>query len=50
MDVINFLLLLAGLLCFIAAAANVPSRIHLLGLGLAFWIAVPFIAAAQNLH
>jgi hypothetical protein len=50
MDTIFFLLLLGGLLCFLADAFLFrPQRVGLLALGLALWIAVPLIHAAQSL-
>lgn len=50
MDIITLLLLLAGLVCFLLAAANVPVRFNAIGLGLAFWILVPLIDAVQHVH
>jgi hypothetical protein len=58
MNVIEFILLLLGAICFIAAAfgygtaggANPPARpLWLEPLGLFFWILVPLIHAAQGL-
>lgn len=50
MDVIFFLLLLGGFLCFITEAFIVrPERVTLIALGLALWILVPLIHAAQSL-
>lgn len=50
MTILYFALLLAGLACFIAVAFSQRlGRIDLLGLGLAFWILVPFIHACQRL-
>jgi hypothetical protein len=55
-NIIDFILLLLGAICFIASAlgngsVGGPTRpIGLLPLGLFFWILVPLIAAAQNLH
>lgn len=58
MNILYFVLLLLGLLCFVVAAfgwgpnasPNVPPRIvNLTALGLAFWIMVPLIEAAQAL-
>lgn len=50
MDVITLLLLLAALILFLLAAFNVPARWNLMALGLACWVAVPLINAAQGLH
>jgi hypothetical protein len=49
LTVVDFLLLTAGLVCFVLAAKPVASRISLLGLGLVFWILVPWITALQHL-
>lgn len=51
MDVLYFVLLLLGLVCFLAHAFLTEPRTprSLLGLGLAFWIAVPLIAQARVL-
>lgn len=50
MLVLFFILLLLALVCFAAAAFQVhASRINLLGLGLALWVAVPFIQTLQKL-
>ena len=35
----NHILLILAFVSFVASAANVPSRINLIGLGLAFWVA-----------
>lgn len=56
MNILDFILLLLGALCFIASALGTgsvggPARpIVLLPLGLFFWVLVPLIAAAQNLN
>lgn len=52
MNVIDFILLLLGAVCFAAAAFNVPKNatVNLVALGLLFWILVPLIAAGQHLH
>lgn len=50
MNVIDFILLLIGAICFAAAAVNVVARVNLLAVGLLFWILVPLIAAGQALH
>ncbi len=55
MEVLNFLLLLGGLICFLVSAFashTVETRmasVNTVALGLAFWVAVPFIAAARAL-
>lgn len=51
MDVINFILLLLAIICFTGAAFGIERhpRMSLLALGLAFWVAVPLIAAGQAL-
>lgn len=46
--IVDFLLLTAGLVCFALAAKPVASRISFLGLGLMFWILVPWIAALRH--
>lgn len=44
MQVFYLILLLLALVCFILSAFQVnPTRIYLMGFGLAFWVAVPFI-------
>jgi hypothetical protein len=48
--VIDLLLLLAALILFILATFNVPARISLVALGLACWVSVLVIAAAQHVH
>jgi hypothetical protein len=54
MNVIDFILLLLGAVCFAGAALGVGSAgarpVGLLPLGLFFWILVPLIAAAQHLQ
>ena len=35
---VSTILLLVAFLCFVLAALNVPSRIDLTALGLAFWV------------
>lgn len=58
MNVINFVLLLLGAVCFIASwvgsRPNPPGVYagagNLVALGLFFWILVPLIAAAQTLN
>jgi hypothetical protein len=46
MDVIVLLLLILGLVCFLAAAFGATWRtVNLVALGLAFWIATALIAA-----
>ncbi len=50
MNVIDFILLLIGAICFLAATFNVAAKVNLLALGLLFWILVPLIAAGQALH
>ena len=38
MVTLNLILLILALMCFVASAAGVPSRINLQSLGLALWI------------
>jgi hypothetical protein len=50
MTALYLILLILGLGCFLADAFRSASpRVSLLGLGLAFWIAVPLLQTAQNL-
>lgn len=35
---LNLLLLILALVCFLLATANVPARINLVALGLALWV------------
>lgn len=50
MTALYFVLLLLALVCFVVAAFNVVSaRVNLVALGLAFWVAVPFIQMLQKL-
>lgn len=53
MNTIFFLLYLVALVCFLIAAIaperGVFARVNLIGLGLAFMVAVPFIQSAQAL-
>jgi len=42
---LTFLLLLAALVCFAAAAAGAKARLNLLALGLACWVLPAVIAA-----
>lgn len=50
MTAIYFLLLLLALVCFVIDAFVVSQRrVHFLALGLALWVAVPLIHAAQAL-
>lgn len=47
MRLLDIILLLLALICFIVAALfgdRVPARVSLVALGLAFWVAVPFLA------
>lgn len=50
MITLYFVLLLLALVCFVAStfAVNAP-RINLMSLGLALWVAVPFIQTLQKL-
>ncbi|MDQ3223148.1 MAG: hypothetical protein M3Q75_06725 [Gemmatimonadota bacterium] len=48
MGLLFLLLLIAGFVCFVAAAFGTFSRVNLIGLGLAFWILVPLIQALQG--
>lgn len=43
---IPLILLIAALVCFILVAANFPSRINLLGLGLALWVLAVIVQRA----
>lgn len=38
MATITLIFLIFALVCFVLAAASVPSRINLIGAGLAFWV------------
>ena len=50
MTVLYFILLLLALVCFVASCLRVSSpRVELVALGLAFWVAVPFIQTLQRL-
>ena len=50
MNVLYFILLLAALICFVLSAFGFRSgRVSLLPLGLALWVAVPFLVALQGL-
>lgn len=48
MAVIFLVLLLAALVCFGLAAFGVQSRVNLLALGLALWVAVDVIQRARQ--
>jgi hypothetical protein len=43
MEVLIIVLLVLGLICFIAAAAKVVARLDFIALGLAFWILVELL-------
>ena len=51
-DALEFLLYLAAFVCFLLAAFSVRApwagRINLIGLGLAFWVFVPLVAALRR--
>lgn len=50
MNVLYFILLLLALICFVASALNrVSSRVNLVALGLALWVAFPLIQQLQSL-
>jgi hypothetical protein len=50
MTVLFFVLLLLALICFAAAASGkVASKYNLVALGLALWVAVPFIETLTKL-
>jgi len=50
MTVLFLILLLLALVCFVASAFQVHSpKLHLISLGLAFWVAVPFIQIVSKL-
>jgi hypothetical protein len=50
MEIVYFVLLLLALICFVLTAFGVQhSRVGLLALGLAFWVAVPLIHALRAL-
>jgi hypothetical protein len=49
-NVITLLLLLAALIFFVLAGIGVPARWNLIGFGLACWVAVQLIAAAQTFN
>lgn len=42
---LNTILLLLALICFVIAAANVPSRINLVAVGLALWVLTLLVRA-----
>lgn len=48
-DVLKFLVLLLGAVCFALAACNVP-RANWIAIGLLLWILVPLASAAEALH
>lgn len=48
MSVIVCLLYLFAFICFVAAAANVPMRMNLIGAGLAAWVLPALIAALKG--
>lgn len=50
MEIFKFLLLLAGFILFVGATFSAPSKLNLLGAGLACWILVPLITLIQGLH
>jgi hypothetical protein len=35
---IGLVLLIVALICFLLASANIPARVNLVALGLAFWV------------
>jgi len=47
MFTVKFVFLLLALISFIAAAASFPSRVNLIGLGLAFWVLTLVIAGGS---
>jgi len=51
-DALVFLLYLAAFVCFLLAAFSVRApwagRINLIGLGLAFWVFIPLVAALRR--
>jgi hypothetical protein len=53
MEIFYFILLLLALVCFAVAAArhrsDRPLAVDLIALGLALWVAVPFLKALQAL-
>lgn len=50
MDVLYFLLLLVGAVCFALAAIKIGHpRLHLVALGLLLWVLVPLIQAGRAL-
>lgn len=49
MGIIVLLLLIAGAVCFGAAALNVATRVNLIALGLLFWILTALIPALAAL-
>lgn len=50
MNLLYFVLLLLGAVCFAAAALSFTmQRINLVALGLLFWVLVPLIQTAQHL-
>lgn len=49
MEVLLLLLLIAAAVCFGLAAANIPSRPNLIGLGLLFWVLTAIVPAIQTM-
>ena len=51
-DALEFILYLAAFACFLLAAFSVRApwagRINLIGLGLAFWVFIPLVAALRR--
>ena len=50
MTVIDFVLLFLAAVCFLAVAANVTSKVNLIGLGLLLWVITLLIKAGEALH
>lgn len=48
MNTLDIILLLAGVICFVLAAARVQWRVELVALGLALCFAVPLIAHVKR--
>lgn len=48
MHTADLILYLAALICFILAALGIPSRVNLIAIGLACWVAVPLIATLNT--
>jgi hypothetical protein len=43
---ISLVLMIVALVCFLLACANIPTRVNLVALGLAFWVLAILIGGA----